>query len=76
MQIRVQSSQTINGRQVTARQLEALLAVQETGSQTAAAQRMGISVPVLHKYMSSIEDAAGAPVLKTTPAGSRLTPEG
>ena len=76
VQIRVQSSQTINGRQVTARQLEALLAVQETGSQTAAAQRMGISVPVLHKYMSSIEDAAGSPVLKTTPAGSRLTPEG
>lgn len=76
MQIRVQSSQTINGKPVTTRQLEALLAVQDTGSQTAAAQRLGISVPVLHRYMSSIEDAAGAPVLKTTPAGSRLTPEG
>lgn len=76
MQIRVQSTQTINGRPVTSRQLEALLAVQETGSQTAAAHRLGISVPVIHKYLSSIEEAAGAPILKTTPAGSKLTEEG
>ena len=33
----MQNSQTINGRPVTTRQLEALLAVQETGSQTAPA---------------------------------------
>lgn len=76
MQIRVQNSQTINGRPVTTRQLEALLAVQETGSQTAAARKLGISVPVIHKYLSSIEEAAGAPILKTTPAGSKLTEEG
>lgn len=46
MQIRVQNSQTINGRPVTTRQLEALLAVQETGSQTAAARKLGISVQI------------------------------
>ena len=72
----MQNSQTINGRPVTTRQLEALLAVQETGSQTAAARKLGISVPVIHKYLSSIEEAAGAPILKTTPAGSKLTEEG
>ncbi len=76
LQIRTNSSQTINGRPVTSRQLEALLAVQDTGSQTAAARRLGISVPVLHKYISAIEDAAGAPILKTTPSGSKLTEDG
>lgn len=76
MDISVHNSQTINGKQVTARQLEALLAVQEYGSQTAAARHLGISVPVLHKYMRVIEEAAGAPILKTTPAGSVLTEQG
>ncbi len=76
MKISVQSSQYINGRPITARQLEALLAVEDTGSQTAAARRLGISVPVLHKYISIIEEAAEAPILKTTPSGSKLTPEG
>lgn len=76
VQISVQSSQTVNGRPVTARQLEALLAVQDTGSQTAAARQLGISVPVIHKYLASIEDAAGTPILKTTPAGSKLTEAG
>lgn len=76
MDISIQSSQTINGKTVTTRQLECLLTVEETGSQTAAAKRLGISVPVLHKYISSIEDAAGEPVVKTTPAGSKLTPAG
>ena len=76
MDISVQSFQVINGKTVTTRQIEALIAVQETGSQTSAARRLGISVPVLHKYISVIEDAAGEPVLKTTPAGSVLTSAG
>ena len=76
MDISVQSSQIINGKTVTSRQLEALLAVQDTGSQTAAARRLGISVPVLHKYIAYIEEAAGEPILKTTPAGSILTHTG
>ncbi len=76
MDITVQNSMTINGKTITARQLEALLAVEDMGSQTAAARKLGISVPVLHKYIRGIEDAAGAPVLKTTPAGSALTEQG
>lgn len=76
MDITVRNSQVINGRKVSVRQLEALLAVQEEGSQTAAARRLGISVPVIHKYLRLIEEAAGSPILVTTPAGSRLTSEG
>jgi len=76
VQIRVQNSQIINGRPVTSRQLEVLLAVQDTGCQNAAARRLGISVPVVHKYLSGIEEAVGAPILKTTPSGSVLTAEG
>ena len=76
MDITVRNSQTINGKTITTRQLEALLAVQDTGSQTAAARRLGISVPVLHKYMRVIEEAVGEPVLKTTPGGSTLTEQG
>ncbi len=76
MDISVRNSQVINGKTVTARQLEALLAVRDAGSQTAAARAMGISVPVVHKYLRAIEDAAGTPVLVTTPAGSVLTAEG
>lgn len=76
MDITVRNSQVINGRKVSVRQLEALLAVQEEGSQTAAARRLGVSVPVVHKYIRLIEEAAGSPILVTTPAGSRLTEEG
>ncbi|MBE6519029.1 MAG: LysR family transcriptional regulator [Thermoplasmata archaeon] len=76
MRIQAESSQIINGKTVTTRQLEALLAVQETNSQSAAARKLGISVPVLHKYISFIEEAAGEPVLITTPAGSALTAAG
>ena len=76
MDIVPQTSLVINGKTVTYRQLEALSAVKSTGSQTAAARSLGISVPVLHKYISNIEDAVGSPVLKTTPSGSSLTEEG
>lgn len=76
MDISVQISQTINGKSITSRQIEALLAVAETGSQTAAARKLNISVPVLHKYIGIIEDAAGEPILETTPAGSKLTAAG
>lgn len=76
MDIKVRTSQMINGQSVTNRQLEALLAVAKTGSMTAAAARMGISVPVVHRYISNIEAAAGVPVTSSTPSGTTLTAEG
>ena len=76
MEIKAEVSLEVNGTVVTARQLEALLAVQDSGSQAAAAKRLGISAPVLNKYVSAVSSAVGADVLKTTPAGSTLTAEG
>lgn len=76
VEIKIQSSQIVNGRTVTSRQLEALLAVQDTGSKNSAAKKLGISVPVLHRYILSISKAAGAPVIKSNSIGSSLTDEG
>lgn len=76
MEITFQATPVINGKAVSARQIEALEAVGKAGTQAAAARALGISAPVLHKYIAGIEDAAGVPVLETTPAGSVLTAEG
>jgi molybdate transport repressor ModE-like protein len=74
--ISVRTEQIINGRVVTNRQLETLAAVAESGSKTAAAKKLRISVPVVHRYISAIEDAAGSPVTVSTPAGTKLSRDG
>ncbi len=76
MDIRTKTYQSINGKTVTNRQLEVLSAVGISGSMTSAALSLGISVPVVHKYVSQIEEAAGIPVTISTPAGTRLTAAG
>jgi len=74
--ITVRTEQIINGQLVTNRQLETLAAVAGTGSKTAAAKKLGISVPVVHRYISAIEEAAGSPITVSTPAGTKLNEEG
>lgn len=76
MDIRVRTEQLINGQSVTNRQLETLVAVSRTGSMTAAARELGISVPVVHRYIANIESAAGVPVTASTPTGTTLTAAG
>lgn len=76
MEISVRTEQIINGRVITNRQLETLAAVAETGSKTAAARKLGISVPVVHRYVATIEEAVGSPITLSTPAGTKLTEEG
>ena len=76
MDIRTETYQVINGKTVTNRQLEVLSAVLRSGSMTAAAAELGISVPVIHKYVSQVEAAAGIPVTVSTPSGTRLTAAG
>jgi molybdate transport repressor ModE-like protein len=74
--LNVRTEQVINGHTITNRQLEILKTVAVTGSKTSAAKRLGISVPVVHRYIGTIEDAVGSPVTKSTPAGTILTDEG
>ncbi|MDR3206664.1 MAG: LysR family transcriptional regulator [Candidatus Methanoplasma sp.] len=76
MKLTVRTEQVINGRAVTNRQLETLAAVDETGSKTAAAEKLGLSVPVVHRYIAAIEDAAGSPLTVSTPKGTVLNEDG
>jgi molybdate transport repressor ModE-like protein len=76
VEIAVRTEQIINGHIVTNRQLETLAAVAMSGSKTAAAKRLGISVPVVHRYISAIEEAVGSPITVSTPAGTKLNEEG
>ncbi|WP_019177713.1 LysR family transcriptional regulator [Methanomassiliicoccus luminyensis] len=66
----------VAGKRLTPRQLEVLRAVYEEGSQNKAAQRLGISTPVLHRHIAQIEGKVGAPLTSAGPTGTRLNPEG
>ena len=74
--IRTEISQRVNGHRVTRRQIEALAAVRSEGSKTAAARKLGISVPVLHRYIASIEEGTGKKMITSTPNGSAVTDDG
>jgi molybdenum-dependent DNA-binding transcriptional regulator ModE len=76
VEIRTEISQRVNGHRVTHRQLEALAAVRSEGSKTAAARKLGISVPVLHRYIGSVEEGVGVKMIRSTPNGSVLTDDG
>jgi len=62
----------IEGQRLTPRQLEVLVAVYEEGSQNKAAARLGISTPVLHRYIAQIEGKLSCPLITTSSSGSRL----
>lgn len=76
MYIEPKVSLVINGKQISSKVMEALIAVLQEGSQKRAANKLYISVPVLHRYIRKIEDAAGFPVLEADRSGTRLTNRG
>ena len=76
MDIKIRTEQVINGQPITNRQLEALRTVAKTGSMSAAAKKLGVSIPVIHRFITNIESAAGEPVTKSTPMGTMLTEAG
>lgn len=76
MEIEIKTSMVVNGNNISARQLEVLSAISASGSKTAAAKMLGISVPVVHKYMASMEEAAGVRLMASTPNGTELTEMG
>ena len=62
--------------EVTNRQLEALAAVRDRGSMKRAAASLGISTPVLHKYVKEVEARCGERVARSDSRGTKLTPFG
>jgi len=65
-----------DGQEITHRQMEALAALHESGTMTRAAVVLGISTPVIHKYIHEIEEKADAELVHTTSKGSKLTGQG
>jgi len=66
----------VDGRQLTTHQLEVIEAIYETGSQKAAAEKLGLATPVLHRYLHQIEGKVGAKLVDSTPRGTILNSEG
>lgn len=62
-----------DGVEVTRRQLEALAALERSGSMKRAAVSLGLSTPVLHKYVREVEEKTDLSLVSTTSRGSRLT---
>ncbi|MDY6965480.1 MAG: LysR family transcriptional regulator [Halobacteriota archaeon] len=65
----------VDGKRLSIRQIEALAEVSKTRSQSQASRELGISTPVLHRYIRRAEKELGFSLIRTTPIDSRLTPE-
>ncbi|MGB8815532.1 MAG: LysR family transcriptional regulator [Paracoccaceae bacterium] len=63
---------------LTLKQLRALTAIAETGSITAAAEKVGLTPPAIHSQIKHLEEAFEIPLLqrRADSAGSGLTDEG
>ena len=66
----------VNGVGLTPHQLEVIRAIYETGSQKAAAERLGISTPVLHRYLHQIEAKVTQALVVANTRGTVLNAEG
>ncbi len=64
------------GHEITHRQMQALAELNLKGSMKKAAASLGISTPVLHKYIHEVEEKADLELVTTTSTGSRLTKDG
>jgi len=64
------------GNEITHRQLEALRALHAKGSMQKAAASIGVSTPVLHKYVREIESKSDLRIVSTSSKGSKLTRDG
>jgi molybdate transport repressor ModE-like protein len=61
---------------ITHRQLEALAAVAARGSMKRAAASLGISTPVLYKYVKEVEQRTGERLVRSDSRGTKLTDAG
>ncbi len=63
---------------ITIRQLRALVAIEQTGSLTGAAEKVGLTVPAIHSQIKTLESLLECQLVrrKADNAGSELTNEG
>jgi molybdenum-dependent DNA-binding transcriptional regulator ModE len=66
----------IKDKKVTAHQMQILSELAVTRSQTAAAAKLKISVPVLHRHLKSLERKFDLTLVTSTPNGTWLTRSG
>ncbi len=66
----------INDRLITPHQLEVLRAVYREGSQNRAASKLGVTTPVLNRYLAQLQAKIGAELVVSTPTGTELTDQG
>lgn len=76
MQLESTVSLWVNGVRITPRQLEALRSLREHGSKASAARSLGISAPVLHRYIQTLEKGTGLKLIVSSPVGTHLTEDG
>lgn len=76
MKIRPDVRLVVDEVPISLRQIQALIAIAETHSQNKAARMLGISVPVLHRYIKEIEQRLGVNLISSTPRGTILTESG
>src|SRR5512137_1942562 len=65
-----------DGQEITLRQMQALAALAERGSMKKAADALGVSTPVLYKYVREVEERADSALVSSTSKGSTLTAAG
>jgi len=65
-----------DGQEITLRQMQALAALAERGSMKKAADALGVSTPVLYKYVREVEERADSTLVSSTSKGSKLTAAG
>ena len=66
----------VNGVDLTSRQLEVIYAIYRNGGQRSAARSLGITTPVLNRYMRQIEAKTRLKLADSTPNGTVLTADG
>ena len=76
MDLRPRTTFVTDDGEITHRQLEALAAVAEKGSMKKAAAHLGISAPVLYKYVKEVEERSGERLVRSDSRGTKLTEAG
>ncbi len=66
----------VNGVNLTSHQLEVIYAIYRNGSQRSAARSLGITTPVLNRYVRQIEAKTHTRLADSTPTGTVLTDDG